>query len=207
MHEEMSERDLNERFALIEAMIAEGRRSTEHWGWVFVLWGVMYAVAVSWASWGAGGEMLSGEHSALAWTVTMFAGAGLTLVIGMRRGRGRKATMLGRAVTSMWVGIGISMLVVFPALGFSGRLGTHSFVALVAAMLGAANAGSGLILRWKMQVACAVVWWAAAAAACFGTAAQASMIFLTAVFVCQIVFGVYVMVKESRHARGGLAHA
>ena len=206
--------ELNERLALIEAMIAEGRRSTERWGWVFVLWGVAYSVAIAWASWGAGlsvwgsrSVQIGAVHSGLAWPVTMFAGAALTLAIGLRRGREKTVTMLGRAVTSVWIGIGGSMLVVFPALGFSGRMDEHSFVALVAAMLGAANAGSGLILRWKMQVACAVVWWAAAVAACFGSVAQASMAFLAAVFVCQIAFGVYVMVKESLRARGGLVHA
>ncbi|HVC47137.1 MAG TPA: hypothetical protein VND90_07800 [Terracidiphilus sp.] len=210
MREEMSGQDLKERFALIETMIAEGRRSTESWGWVFVLWGVAYLVAIAWSSWGAGqlgGSLLSGTHSDVAWPVTMFAAAALTLVIGLRRGRRKTGTLLGRAVTSVWAGIGISMLVVFPALGFSGRLEVHSFVALVAAMLGAANAGSALILRWKMQLGCAVVWWAAAAVACFGTAGQASMIFLAAVFVCQIVFGVYTMMREARRARGEVAHA
>lgn len=210
MQEEMSERDLKERFALIEGMIAEGRRSTESWGWVFVLWGVAYLVAIAWSSWGAGqrgGSLLNGTHSDVAWPVTMFTAAALTMVIGMRHGGRKTGTLLGRAVTSVWAGIGISMLVVFPALGFSGRLGAHSFVALVAAMLGAANAGSGLILRWRLQLACAVVWWAAAAAACFGTEAQASAVLLAAVFLCQIVFGVYVMVLEARRGRGGLAHA
>ncbi len=31
--------DLNARLKLIEDMIAEGRRSTQSWGWTFVLWG------------------------------------------------------------------------------------------------------------------------------------------------------------------------
>lgn len=210
MQEEMSGSDLKERFALIEGMIAEGRRSTESWGWVFVLWGVAYLVAIVWASWGAGqpgGSVLAGTHSDVAWPVTMFSAAVLTLAIGLRRGRRKMGTLLGRSVISVWAGIGISMLVVFPALGFSGRLSAQIFVALVAAMLGAANGASGMILRWKMQTACAVVWWVACAVACFGTEAQTSAVFLSAVFVCQIVFGVYVMVRESQRERGGLAHA
>lgn len=206
--------ELQERIALIEQMIAEGRRSTERWGWVFVLWGVAYTVAVVWASWGGSptvwgsrSMLLGGVHAGLAWPVTMFSAAAVTLVIGLRRGREKTATMLGRAVTSVWIGIGLSMLVLFPALSAAGRMEEHSFVALVAALLGAANAGSGLILRWKMQLACAVVWWATAVAACFGPVAQAAVVFLVAVFLCQIVFGVYAMMKESRRARqGGMAH-
>ncbi|HUX45368.1 MAG TPA: hypothetical protein VMV57_11505 [Terracidiphilus sp.] len=214
MQEEMSGQDLKERFALIETMIAEGRRSTESWGWVFVLWGVAYFVAIAWASW-SGGLSVWGHHSVqvgsmysgLAWPVTMFSGAALTLWIGLRRGGRHPGTVIGRAVTSVWIGIGASMLVLFPALSAAGRLDEHSFVALVAAMLGAANAGSGLILRWKMQMACALVWWMAAVAACFGTVSQVTVVFLVAVFVCQIAFGVYTMMRESRRQRGCVVHA
>ena len=215
MQEEMGERDLKDRLALIESMIAEGRRSTESWGWVFVLWGVAYYVAIAWASWGGGASVwghqsvrVGSVHSGLAWPVTMFCGAALTLWIGLRRGRRQPGTAIGRAVTSVWIGIGGSMLVLFPALSASGRMDGHSFVALVAGMLGAANAGSGLILRWKMQLACALVWWAAAVAACFGTVSQAVVVFLVAVFLCQIAFGVYAMMLEARRrGREGLAHA
>ena len=44
--------DLNERLNLIEAMIAEGRRKTESWGWTFLLWGVAYYVAIGWVALG-----------------------------------------------------------------------------------------------------------------------------------------------------------
>jgi hypothetical protein len=49
-----------------------------------------------------------------------------------------------------------------------------------------------------MQMACAVVWWVTSVAACFGTGAQLTVIFLVALFFCQIVFGIYAMVLESR---------
>ena len=55
------------------------------------------------------------------------------------------------------------------SLGYSGQLDVQVFVAIVGAMLGMANAASGMILKWKMQFACAVVWWAAAVMACFGS--------------------------------------
>jgi len=65
-----------------------------------------------------------------------------------------------------------------------------------------------MILKWKMQFVCAVIWWVTAVAACFGSAARLTVVFLAAVFVCQIVFGVYVMILESRRRRlGGVAHA
>src|SRR5215469_15502 len=52
MRDETSTQDLKERLELIESMIAEGRRSNESWGWVFLLWGVAYYVAIGWATWG-----------------------------------------------------------------------------------------------------------------------------------------------------------
>ncbi len=44
------ERELTERIALIESMMQEGRKSTEEWGWNFLLWGIAYFVAVAWSS-------------------------------------------------------------------------------------------------------------------------------------------------------------
>jgi hypothetical protein len=46
------ELELKDRLSLIESMIAEGRRTTESWGWTFVLWGVAYYVAIAWSAWG-----------------------------------------------------------------------------------------------------------------------------------------------------------
>lgn len=214
MPDEMNRQDLNERLALIESMIAEGRRSTESWGWVFLLWGAAYYVAIAWAAWGqglsvwgAGYAEIGSARIGLAWPVTMILAVIATLAIGMRRGRVSPATSLVRSIVSVWVASGIAMLILFPAFGISGRLDQHSFVAIVAAMLGVANVASGLILRWKAQLACGIVWWVTSVAACFGSLAQLTVVFLSAIFLCQIVFGIYAMVLESRRNRHEVAHA
>lgn len=223
MQEETSTQDLKERLALIEKMIAEGRRSTESWSWVFLLWGVAYYVAIGWASWGRGLSVwgshsveIGSVRSGLAWPVTMIVAFFVTLAIGLRKGKGRPGTegkgrtgtTMSRAIVSIWMAVGISMFVLFPALAIVGRLDQHAFVALVAAMLGAANGASGFILRWKWQVACGVVWWITSAAACFGSDVQLAVVFLGAIFLCQIVFGFYVMILESRrNRRSGVVHA
>jgi hypothetical protein len=214
MQDQTNAQDLNERFALVESMIAEGRRSTESWGWVFLLWGVAYCVAIAWASWGHGLSVWGSNYIqigparvGLAWPVTMICSVFLTLAIGMRKGGGHAGTASVRAIVSIWVAVGIAMLLLFPALGVSGRLEEHGFVAIVAAMLGVANGASGLILRWKSQIACAVVWWIASAFACFGSIAQVTGVFLAAIFLCQIVFGIYAMLMESRRHRHEIVHA
>jgi hypothetical protein len=214
MQDEMSARDLNERLDLIQSMIAEGRRSTESWGWVFLLWGIAYYVAIGWASWG--GDLSVWGHSyvfigsvqsRLAWPVTMMSAVAVTLAIGLRKRRSRVGTSLVRAIVSIWMSVGFAMLVIFPTFGFTGRLEEHSFVSLVAAMLGVANGASGMILRWKAQIACAIIWWVTSVAACFGSVAQVTMVFLAAIFICQIIFGVYAMFLESRRNRREVVHA
>jgi len=52
MQDQTSEQELKERLSLIESMIAEGRRHTESWGWTFVLWGLVYYLAIAWSAWG-----------------------------------------------------------------------------------------------------------------------------------------------------------
>jgi len=100
------------------------------------------------------------------------------------------------------------MFILFFSLGLSGKLvDQQAFVAIVAAMLGTSNATSSLILKWKAQFACAVVWWAAAVIACFGTFIQSSIAGLAAIFLCQIVFGIYAMVCESSKSGPVANHA
>lgn len=168
-----------------------------------MLWGVAYMVAIAWAGWG-NGLSVWGSAPSLAWPVTMIAAFIATLLIGFRRGRSEPNSTIGRAIYSVWISVGVSMLVLFPALAINRRLDEHVFVALVAAMLAAANSASGIILRWKVQVACAVAWWITSAAACFGSTAQLTVIFLAALFVCQIVFGIYAMILEARRRRTGV---
>jgi dolichyl-phosphate-mannose--protein O-mannosyl transferase len=62
-----------------------------------------------------------------------------------------------------------------------------------------------MALKWKAQFACAVVWWAAALVACFGTTTEGSIAFLAAIFLCQIVFGAYCMISEAKE-RGQKMH-
>jgi hypothetical protein len=197
------EQELKDRLNLIENMIAEGRRTTESWGWTFVLWGVAYYVAIAWSAWG---------RSSLAWPSTMIVAALLTGVVASRKTGSRPATTIGRAIGSIWVAMGISMFLLFMSMGISHRFEEHIFVAIIGAMLGTANATSSMILKWKVQFAAAFVWWASAVVACFGNEKQTAIGFLVAIFFGQIVFGIYGMIAESRKRRllgrnQGAAHA
>jgi hypothetical protein len=142
----------------------------------------------------------------------MIATGVLTGILSSRSARHRPETTIGRAMLAIWLGMGISIFALMLSLGASGRLDVHVSAAIVGAMLGTANCTSSIILKWKMQFACAVVWWSAGAAACFLTENQAGVVFLAAIFFCQIVFGIYGMIAESRKHKAngagqGVSHA
>jgi hypothetical protein len=193
MTERATDRELRERLNLIENMIAEGRRSMGHWGCAFVLWGAAYYVAFAW------GRV---DGSGWAWPVTMIGAGLVTAAVASRSAREQPRTTVARAVGAIWAAVGISMFLLFLGLGIGGRLtDPHLFLAVSSAFLAVANGASALLLRWKIQGACAGVWWVASVACGFGTETQSAIVFCAAIFVCQIAFGVYVMIAE-RQARG-----
>jgi hypothetical protein len=195
----METQELKDRLALIEHMMRAGRRSTESWGWTFVLWGVAYFVAIGWSALGA----------TYAWPITMVATCVLMAVILSRRDHKPNTTM-NRAVIGVWVALGVTMMTLMPALAISGRLvDPHGSIAVVCAVLGMANGASGILLKWKLQMTSACVWWVTSIAACFGSQMQALVVFMVAIFFCQIVFGIACMIAEAREARAAKdgAHA
>ena len=198
MQEDTSPQDLKARLSLIESMIAEGRRTTAKWGWTFVLWGVAFYIALAWSAWGSKAEF--------SWPVTMLVTALITSVMVSRQTRSNTQTAMSRAVGSVWLATGVALFVVLASLGFSGRLDAHLFVAILGGILGATNATSSMILKWRLQFACAVVWWATSIAACFSSVKHTMIAFVAAIFLCEIVFGIYGMVMESRRTTG-TAHA
>ena len=199
MTEEFTGNELEGRIRLIEEMIAEGRKSTESWGWSFVYWGIAYLVAITWSTLG---------HNPKAWLITMMTALALMVIPFARRGvRARSGqqpvTQIGRAMSGLWISLGISLMILLPSLGFSGRLDGHVFISVLSAMLGLVNSASSITLRWRAQMGCAVVWWLASIVACIGSESQSTLALVVAIFLCQIVFGSYAMILEHRRAKAG----
>ena len=199
MNANAEEMELRERLDLMERMIAEGRRKQESWGWTFVLWGIAYYVAFFWGWLG---------RFTFAWPITMVAAAILTAVGFTRPRQHAPETTIGRAIGSIWTATGVTMFVLFDAMGFGLHFAdARVFFAAASAMIGLANAACSLTLKWKAEFICAVVWWAAAVVACFTSVNVAMVAFLVAIFLGQIVFGGYMMVLESRQRRQVASHA
>ena len=189
MNNPIEEGEIAERLRLIEQMIGEGRRTTGKWGWMWVLWGAAYLLASGWS-------VL--DKSGMPWAVTMPVAAVLSSILAKRNRQPGVASAISRAMTGIWSGVGIAMLLVLFSLSFSGHYQIHTFLAIIGGMLGVANFASSVILRWPAQLFCALVWWLAAAGGCFLSAEQAGWVFLAAIFLAQIVFGIYVMATEGR---------
>jgi hypothetical protein len=189
----MNERDISERIALIESMMQAGRKSTEYWGWNFLLWGIAYFVAVAWSSLlpGAGGPLL-------AWPITMIFAVLLTVGIARRRTRNKPRTEKSRALQAIWTAMGLGIFVFAFPVAWSGHFQGQSFMAAIEVMLGIAHVASGSFLRWPLQIVVGALWWAAAIASCFVSGNGIAYVFLAATFVCNIVFGIYLMIRESR---------
>jgi hypothetical protein len=196
----MHERELTERIALIESMMRAGRKSTEYWGWNFLLWGIAYLVAVGWSSFlpNTGGRWL-------AWPVTMIFAVLLTIGIARRRMHNQPRTEKSRGIQAIWTAMGCGIFVFAFPLAFSGHLEAHSLMAGIEVMLGIAHVASGSFLRWPTQIVVGALWWVAAIASCFVDGNGIAYVFLAATLVCNIWFGIYLMIRESRdkaRARG-----
>ena len=197
MTDQPNNQELRERLELIENMLLAGRRKTESWGWTFLLWGVAYYVAIA---------VNHFTHSRWSWPATMIAAGIITFVLSRIR-HSQPGTSMSRIICAVWIALGISMFLLFMSMAINHMLGSRIFWAIACTLLGMANGISGITLKWKVQIACAVVWWAASAAVCFSDAQQGFVEFLFAIFFCQIVFGIYAMICDSRRRRTGNAHA
>ena len=190
--------ELKVRLELIESMLAASRRQTESWGWTFLLWGIAYYVAIA---------VYQLTHAWWAWPVTMISAGVLTFLISMRITRSKPGTTMGRVMCAIWISLGVSMFVLLISLAQNHMLHARSSIAIVCTLLGMANAISGMTLKWTMQIACAVVWWLAAVVVCFSNEMQSFVVFLAAIFICQIVFGIYAMICDAKRRNAGNSHA
>ena len=189
------EQSAAEQINFIESMILEGRRTTEYWGWNFLLWGAAYLVAIAWQS-----LFVTSRSAVWAWPVTMIVATAITVTVAKSKAKGQPVTMRSRAISATWTAVGLGIfLFAFPAL-FGHHFGDgHAFIAALEVLLGAAHVASGIILRWRVQVAIGGVWWAAALIANLTQSDNgASYPFIAATLLCNIAFGSYLMYCEAR---------
>jgi hypothetical protein len=187
--------DLVQRIELMETMIAEGRRATVRFGWIFLMWGLLYFAAIGW-------EMFLPAAANFAWPVCMTLGF---VIIWIWRWRLKRSGLgdegpRSRSISAVWSAMGCAISIYMLSAALSHHIGQQPAVnAAVMIFLGLAHAASALILRWRAQGAVAAVWWAGGIAIFFAPASSI-LIFLLATFFGMVLFGVYAMMLERRTA-------
>ena len=199
MTEQETQQELLTRFELVERMVKEGRRSTEYWGWTFVLWGTAYLIAIAWSYWL--------RQPNIAWPVTMIAATVMTIIVASRKKRAKPQTPVSRAVGGIWTAVGTAIFIFCFAVGASGHFELHSYFATVEILLGVANFAVSMVLRWRAQFWIALLWWISAAATCFVGETLVIPILVAATLIGMIGFGFYLMYRERRDRRLLVQHA
>ena len=184
--------EIANRLKLIEEMMAEGRRNTQRWGWVFLLWGIGPLIAMFWEThW---------PQPPVAWPVVL---AGCTILNGVlikirkRTGAGRTIKM--RSVGAVWGSTALTVLLVVLGSAFSGSLELRSMYVALFALVAVAHSTSSIILRWPVQFFAAVVWWAACLAALILPITSLHLLSMITLIVGNIVFGSWLTYRERSH--------
>jgi hypothetical protein len=199
MTEQETQEDLLTRFELVEMMVKEGRRSTEYWGWTFVLWGAAYLIAIGWSYWL--------HQPNIAWPVTMIAATVLTIVVATRKKRAKPQTPVSRAIAGIWTAVGSALFIFCFAAAISGHAEIHIYIAAIEILLGVANCAISMVLRWRGQFLIALLWWVSAVATLFISAQWITPILVIDTLIGFLGFGLYLMYRERRDRRLRVQHA
>jgi hypothetical protein len=184
------------RLELIERLVAEGRRTIERWGWVYVLWGVGHLVGV------AASFTLPALQAGLVWAGVMSAcGIAMGVVVHrMSRLRPRAEQRFSRSLDAVWFGFGamVTFLVLTPPTNATAPV----WFATYSAAYGAAFFASGHIAEWRAAKLNGIAWWAAAVAMKFLDAQSTFVIFAAMAAIGEIGFGFLVMAQERKAMAG-----
>jgi hypothetical protein len=185
--------ELLDRLRLIEHMMVEGRRTTERWGWMFLLWGTGPLLGMWWEA--------RGPRRELAWpVVTLLCMIVNGAVVRRRRRRGTARSTVGMAISAVWWAAGAAMLVLALAAAWSRALDLRALYILFFALAAVAYTASSITLRWGPQFAAGLVWWAAALAAFVLPASQLSLVAAGALLLGSVTFGAWLTYREWKYA-------
>lgn len=193
--------ELMERLTVLEQMVNEGRRSTERWGWNFILWGIAPLLALYWSThW---------PHPNFAWGVLMTLAAILTGIIS-ERNHGKDhhpQTVVHRALYSVWSVAGSSIFLYLFVSAFSHHYEIRSFLAVMFVLLAIPNTVSAAVLQWRTQYLVSGMWWCAVVFAFFAPESWIIPIYVIALLLGNVCFGIYLTIIERRKAHESYARA
>jgi hypothetical protein len=193
--------DLLQRIEMMETMIAAGRRSTTRKAWIFVLWGLVNVVAVSWRH--------IQPHSFWVgnwdWPICLSAGVVLTFAgrALQKTDHGLRKSIQGRNVEAVWGMMGVALAIFIASAMVRHLTWEYSYLAGLLIIIGLAHAISAVILRSRAQGLVAGIWWAGAIAMFFSRGpSDVNAIMIAEMCVGMILFGLYAMMLERRNNCG-----
>ena len=190
--------DLVQRVALMEEMIAEGRRWTICFGWIFVLWGLIDLMPIGW--------QLAVLHSQWvriwSWPIAIACGVAIQFIaMAIRRRRSGvvcSSNIRGRSISAVWAMMGVTAMLYFAGAMIAHKQWPVAFTAAMLMFVGMAHGTSAMILRWKAQGLVACVWWIGGVAMFFLSDRYWLQIFVGEMCFGMIGFGLYAMWLERR---------
>jgi len=185
--------DLVQRLALMETMIAEGRRSTTRFGWIFVLWGLIDVAGVVWGT--------LQPNFRWIWPITISSGFALQFIgFALRRSSGHYCgkSVQSRSIAAVWGMMGLTILLYVAAAIVEHKAGGIAYIAAILMFIGMAHATSAIILRWRAQGFVAAVWWAGGVATFFIPRDYFLALFVAEMVFGMILFGLYGMWLDRR---------
>jgi hypothetical protein len=184
--------ELIQRLALMEQMIAEGRRYTGRNSWLFVLWGAVDLIAQSWQHFSAFGGRW-------AWPICLPAGVILT-VAGKALQRNREGYSQNEAcirVMSVWGVMGVALAIYVASAMLTHFDWQYAYMAAILMMIGMAHAVSASLLHWRVQGLVAAVYWAGGVAILvLNSTVATNLIWLIETGIVMLLFGLYAMQVE-----------
>lgn len=197
-----SRADLLERLTVLEHMVNEGRRSTEKWGWNFILWGIAPLLALFW--------QIHWPHPNWSWPVMMTLAAAITATVSSRHDarEPKPDNAVHRALSSVWAvsGSSIFLYIVVAALSHHAD-DLRAFLATLFILLAIPNTVSAAVLRWRTQYLVSGMWWCAVVMAFFAPISWEIPIYVIALLVGNVAFGIYLSIIERRSTNNGYARA
>jgi hypothetical protein len=192
--------DLVQRVALMEEMIAEGRRSTIRFGWIFVLWGLIDLAPIAWQL------VVPNSRWVMNWCWPIAIACGVAIqflvmaILRRRSGVVCSSNMRGRSISAVWAMMGLTAMLYFAGAMISHKTWQISFIAAMLMFVGMAHGTSALILRWRAQGLVACVWWIGGIALFYLSDRYWLQIFVGEMCFGMIGFGLYAMWLERRNA-------
>ena len=201
--DESNEIGIQDRLQLIESMINEGRKSTDYWGWMFLLWGVAYLVAIG------GTYFLPSPQSQYSWPVVMTLAVLISAAVSVwkRKRHPKPETTQSRALGGIWCSVAAAIFLFVFAGSVSGHFEFHMFLAGIEILLGAAHAASAFTLRWRPQFFIALVWWICGVASYYVAVDHLIPVLIVGTLIGNIGFGLYLMHRQSTDRRQQVMHA